>query len=238
MVVAGRRSPLRAGGRKACGTSSLRPAAASRRDTDTPSGARAIPRGESVPAPGGRSSVCQRRRDASCAQRLVEIAGAEECCRLGACSHARKPAAALRRGRRPPRARPAGLYRVETVIEKPTPTEAEQKLMVPGHARRILSLLLRHARADARGDGYSGTRLGGRRARPSLSPALAELARREQYLALEAARPALRYRRALRPADRATGAGAQRAATAPRCWRSCWSCWPCANMAAASGSER
>ena len=26
----------------------------------------------------------------------------------------------------------SGLYRVETVIEKPTPTEAEQRLMVPG----------------------------------------------------------------------------------------------------------
>ena len=76
--------------------------------------------------------------------------------RLGRAAHARKPAAAFRHGGRPPAARPQGLYRVETVIEKPTPTEAEQRLMVPGHARRLLPLLLRHPRADAYGDGASG----------------------------------------------------------------------------------
>ena len=38
-----------------------------------------------------------------------------------------------------------GVYRVETVIEKPTPTEAEQRLMVPGiRAGYYLCLAIRN----------------------------------------------------------------------------------------------
>lgn len=79
----------------------------------------------------------------------------------------------------------AGFYRVDTVIEKPTPTEAEQRLIVPGlrsgqylcfygmHVLtptifEILAKLLEKPKAE----------------RPSLSSALAELAKREQYLAM------------------------------------------------------
>jgi UTP--glucose-1-phosphate uridylyltransferase len=85
-----------------------------------------------------------------------------------------------------------GLYRVETVIEKPTPTEAEQKLSVPGiragyylcffgmHVLMptVIDILGQSLAAD------SGTRV-------SLSAALAELARQSQYLALE--EPRRRY---------------------------------------------
>ncbi len=76
------------------------------------------------------------------------------------------------------------LYEVETVIEKPTPTEAEQKLVVPGlragnylcffgmHVLTpsVMEILGRMLATDGRAD---------------LSPALAETARRERYLAHE-----------------------------------------------------
>ena len=122
----------------------------------------------------------------TCAQRLVELAAAESCAvsavqvtregqlgRFGAVGGRRVP------GRQ-------GLYRVETVIEKPTPTEAEQRLMIPGiraghylcffgmhvltaSVMPILESLLREKRPAA------------------LSGALAELAKREQCLAVEEA---------------------------------------------------
>lgn len=76
------------------------------------------------------------------------------------------------------------LYEVETVIEKPTPTEAEQRLVVPGlragnylaffgmHVLTpsVMETLGRQLAADGRAD---------------LSAALAETARRERYLAHE-----------------------------------------------------
>src|SRR3954453_15738470 len=78
-----------------------------------------------------------------------------------------------------------GLYRVETVIEKPTPTEAEQRLMAPGiRAGYYLCFFGMHVLTptimDILGDMLaSGDRV-------VFSNALAELARREQYLAMEA----------------------------------------------------
>jgi UTP--glucose-1-phosphate uridylyltransferase len=79
-----------------------------------------------------------------------------------------------------------GVYRVETVLEKPTPTEAEQRLMVPGiragyylcffgihvFTPTVMELLGRRLASEP-----SGTL--------TLSSVLAELARQEQYLALE-----------------------------------------------------
>lgn len=79
----------------------------------------------------------------------------------------------------------AGLYRIDRVLEKPTPTQAEQDLIVPGLRRAhylcfygmhvltppifdILSTMLTSAQSD----------------RVSLSGALSQLAQREQYLAL------------------------------------------------------
>ena len=87
-------------------------------------------------------------------------------------------------GRRVPQR--ADLYEIQHVLEKPTPTEAEQALAVPGlravfylcffgvHAfgPQVMELL-----ADAAGRS-PGEPL-------PLSPVLAELARRERYLALE-----------------------------------------------------
>jgi UTP--glucose-1-phosphate uridylyltransferase len=82
------------------------------------------------------------------------------------------------------------LYRIETVIEKPTPTEAEQKLIVPGmRAGYYLCFFGMHVLTPA------VTEILGRcleSQQPAVfSNALAELARQEQYLAL--ATPNRRY---------------------------------------------
>jgi UTP--glucose-1-phosphate uridylyltransferase len=76
-----------------------------------------------------------------------------------------------------------GLYEVETVVEKPTPTQAEQDLIVPGlRAGHYLCFFGMHVLTPAVLDlldslGDSGNR--------QLSSALARLADRERYLAFE-----------------------------------------------------
>jgi UTP--glucose-1-phosphate uridylyltransferase len=71
------------------------------------------------------------------------------------------------------------LYRVDTVLEKPTPTEAEQRLLVPGlRAGYYLCFFGVHVLTPRVME-----ILGGGAA--TLSAALSELARHEQYLALE-----------------------------------------------------
>jgi UTP--glucose-1-phosphate uridylyltransferase len=75
-----------------------------------------------------------------------------------------------------------GLYRVETVREKPTPTEAEQHLIVPGlRSGQYLCFYGMHVLTPAIFEILSSMLGGGR---VSLSAALAELAEREQYLAM------------------------------------------------------
>jgi len=80
----------------------------------------------------------------------------------------------------------SGLYRVETVIEKPTPTEAEQKLSVPGmRAGYYLCFFGMHVLTSAVIDILGRQLAASQSARISLSAALAELARQAQYLAME-----------------------------------------------------
>src|SRR5205085_3456857 len=79
---------------------------------------------------GDHLSVCRSQRP--CAERLVAIAESEDCS-ISAVQPTREsllPFLGTVGGRRLPGRQ--GLYRVETVIEKPTPTEAEQRLMAPG----------------------------------------------------------------------------------------------------------
>ena len=122
----------------------------------------------------------------SCAKSLVELAEAEECA-ASAVQPTREnllPNFGAVGGRRVAGAN--GVYRVETVIEKPTPTEAEQRLIVPGlRAGYYLCFFGVHVLTppvmEALGTGPSR----------SLSSVLAEVSRREQYLALEA--PGRRY---------------------------------------------
>lgn len=79
-----------------------------------------------------------------------------------------------------------GVYRVETVIEKPTPTEAEQRLMVPGiRAGYYLCFFGIHVLTPTVME-ILGRRLTNEpHSSVTLSSVLAELARHEQYLALE-----------------------------------------------------
>lgn len=77
------------------------------------------------------------------------------------------------------------LYRIETVIEKPTPTEAEQRLVVSGiRAGYYLCFFGIHALTPTVMD-LLGAALNSSSEPITLSAVLAELAHREQYLALE-----------------------------------------------------
>lgn len=87
-------------------------------------------------------------------------------------------------GRRVPRR--ADLYEVQTVLEKPTPSEAEQVIAVPGlRAGYYLCFFGVHVLTPAVMDllAEAAARDPGRPL--GLTPVLAELARRERYLALE-----------------------------------------------------
>lgn len=123
----------------------------------------------------------------SCARQLVETAAREACpvSAVQATHESQLPVYGTIGGRR--LQGHDGLYQIEQVIEKPTPTEAEQKLVVPGlragrylcffglHVltRGVMDLLGRQV-ADPANDGKA-----------DLSKALAEFAAREQYLAVE-----------------------------------------------------
>jgi len=79
-----------------------------------------------------------------------------------------------------------GVYRVETVIEKPTPTEAEQRLMVPGiRAGYYLCFFGIHVLTPTVMDLLGRMLTEEPNGSVTLTAALAQLARREQYLALE-----------------------------------------------------
>jgi UTP--glucose-1-phosphate uridylyltransferase len=119
------------------------------------------------------------------ARQLVEVAQAEDCA-VSAVQITREsllPNFGAVGGRLVPGR--TGLYRVETVVEKPTPTEAEQRLNVPGiRAGYYLCFFGMHVLTPAVME-ILDRQLAGTSGRASLSAALAELARREQYLALE-----------------------------------------------------
>jgi UTP--glucose-1-phosphate uridylyltransferase len=122
----------------------------------------------------------------SCAQRVVEVAEAEECTVSGVqpTRESLLPHFGAVAGRRMP-GKP-GLYRVETVAEKPTPTEAEQRLMVPGiRAGYYLCFFGIHVLTPAVMDLLGRLLQENPNGPVTLSAALAELARQEQYLALE-----------------------------------------------------
>jgi UTP--glucose-1-phosphate uridylyltransferase len=80
------------------------------------------------------------------------------------------------------------LYQVERVLEKPTPTKAEQELAVPGlRAGHYLCLFGMHVLTPAVMDllGQSVAEAAASGGAVLLTPALARLAQRERYLALE-----------------------------------------------------
>jgi UTP--glucose-1-phosphate uridylyltransferase len=119
------------------------------------------------------------------AKRLVEAAAAEGCA-ISAVQVTRESLLPFYGtvGGQPVPGKP-GLYRVETVREKPTPTEAEQHLIVPGlrsgqylcfYGMHVLTPAIFEILSEMLGAATAG--------RVSLSAALALLAEREQYLAM------------------------------------------------------
>lgn len=123
------------------------------------------------------------------ARRLVELAEAEACSVSGVqpTRESLLPRFGTVAGRRV--SGRSDLYRIDAVVEKPTPTEAEQRLMVPGiRAGYYLCFFGVHVLTPAVMD-ILGRMLSAAVEGPltpvTLSGALAELARHEQYLALE-----------------------------------------------------
>lgn len=122
---------------------------------------------------------------AGCAQRLVEAASAEGSA-VSAVQVTRENLLPLYGtvGGQPVSGK-TGLYRIETVVEKPTPTEAEQRLVVPGlRSGQYLCFFGMHVLTPSIFDILSTILEDPAPGRVSLSSALAILAQREQYLAM------------------------------------------------------
>ena len=122
-----------------------------------------------------------------CAQQLVEAAEANDCAVSGVQPTRENVLTYYGTvgGRRVQGAN--NLYEVENVVEKPTPTEAEQSLIVPGlRAGHYLCFFGMHVLTPTVMELLEGLVNDSARAAPvQLSPALAQLAGRERYLALE-----------------------------------------------------
>ncbi|HQE92894.1 MAG TPA: UTP--glucose-1-phosphate uridylyltransferase [Anaerolineae bacterium] len=128
----------------------------------------------------------------SCAQQLVAIAEAENCAvsAVQATRESLLPYYGAVGGKRVPGRK--DLYEIDTVIEKPTPTEAELRLIVPGlRAGHYLCFFGMHVLTPTVME-ILESRIGtAANQHVTLSDALAVLATREKYLALE--ERALRY---------------------------------------------
>jgi UTP--glucose-1-phosphate uridylyltransferase len=129
------------------------------------------------------------REERTCARQLVSVAVAESCA-VSAVQATREtllPYYGTVGGRRMTSRK--DLYLVETVVEKPTPTEAELSLIVPGlRAGHYLCFFGMHvltpALMEILGEQVAYAEAHGERA-VTLSAALNVLAGREKYLALE-----------------------------------------------------
>jgi UTP--glucose-1-phosphate uridylyltransferase len=125
------------------------------------------------------------RAQKNCAQQLVEVACAESCSvsAVQATHESKLPFYGAVGGRLA--AGRQRIYQVDTVLEKPTPTEAEQRLIVPGlRAGRYLCFFGMHVLTPMVMEllaGMTATTKNG----VALSSALNGLASRERYLALE-----------------------------------------------------
>jgi UTP--glucose-1-phosphate uridylyltransferase len=125
------------------------------------------------------------RAEKNCAQQLVQAASAEACSvsAVQATHESKLPYYGAAGGRLAPgRQR---LYQIDTVLEKPTPTEAEQRLIVPGlragrylcfFGMHVLTPMVMERLREATAAGTNGV---------TLSSVLNALASRERYLGLE-----------------------------------------------------
>jgi UTP--glucose-1-phosphate uridylyltransferase len=123
----------------------------------------------------------------SCAEQLVEIASAESCAvsAVQATHESKLPfygtvGGHLVGGRQ-------RLYEVENLVEKPTPTEAEQKLIVPGlRAGNYLCFFGMHVLTPTVMDTLSElVAQSGKKGSVQLTSALQQMRAKERYLALE-----------------------------------------------------
>jgi UTP--glucose-1-phosphate uridylyltransferase len=124
------------------------------------------------------------REKRSCARQLVEIAAAEACAvsAVQATHESKLPYYGAAGGRLAENRH--GLYLVSEVLEKPSPTVAEQRLIVPGlRAGYYLCFFGIHVLTPVVMDLLAAELDAGRPA--SLSETLAQLANRERFLALE-----------------------------------------------------
>ncbi len=120
----------------------------------------------------------------TCAQQVMQLAEAESCAvsAVQATRESLLPNYGAIGGRRVHDAH--NLYEIERVIEKPTPTEAEQSLIVPGlRAGYYLCFFGIHVLTPQVMSALAA--LTQSHSKLELSSALGELARRERYLALE-----------------------------------------------------
>jgi len=123
------------------------------------------------------------RSSQSCASQLIETARSQACVvsAVQATHESKLPLYGAVGGRRVPGSEQ--LYEVETVLEKPTPTEAEQKLVIPGlRAGNYLCFFGLHVLTPSVME-ILGRQLDTGRA--DLSEALRETARSQRYLAHE-----------------------------------------------------
>lgn len=121
-----------------------------------------------------------------CARQLVELAASEACAvsAVQPTHESKLPYFGAVGGRRLPAAK--GLYEITDVLEKPTPTEAEQRVIVPGlRAGHYLCFFGMHVLTPAVMNLLAELLAGS--GPVHLSAALARLARRERYLAYEIA---------------------------------------------------
>jgi UTP--glucose-1-phosphate uridylyltransferase len=124
------------------------------------------------------------REHRSCARQLVEVATAENCAvsAVQATHESKLPYYGVAGGRLAENRK--GLYLVSEVLEKPTPTVAEQRLIVPGlRAGNYLCFFGMHVLTPAVIDLLGADIAAGQPA--NLSQTLAKLATHERYLASE-----------------------------------------------------
>lgn len=120
----------------------------------------------------------------TCARQLIEVAAAEKCAvsAVHATHESKLPFYGAVGGRLAENAK--GLYQVSEVLEKPTPTVAEQRLIVPGlRAGNYLCFFGMHVLTPTVMELLSVEIAAGHPV--SLSETLAKLATRERYLAYE-----------------------------------------------------
>jgi UTP--glucose-1-phosphate uridylyltransferase len=125
------------------------------------------------------------RTQKRCAQQLVEVARAEDCVvsAVQATHESKLPFYGAVGGKLVPAAQ--RLYEIDDVLEKPTPTEAEQRIIVPGlRAGHYLCFFGMHVLTPHVMDFLEEETQRGTGA-VTLTRALAKLATRERYLACE-----------------------------------------------------